>query len=116
MPSVAHRWLGCRRLSRGVLAYPSHHLRKIGASAGWAVATDRERPLLALAASRRNTGAMSIEEKKRRAGHAAAHLVESHMCVGLGTGSTARYAISELGRRLGVGDVRGVTGGWWIPP
>ena len=32
------------------------------------------------------------------------------MCVGLGTGSTARHAIKELGRRLRVGEVSGVTG------
>ncbi len=32
------------------------------------------------------------------------------MCVGLGTGSTARHAISELGRRLRAGEVSGVTG------
>ncbi len=53
---------------------------------------------------------MSIEDEKRRAGQAAAQLVESHMCVGLGTGSTARHAISELGRRLRAGEVSGVTG------
>ncbi len=32
------------------------------------------------------------------------------MCVGLGTGSTARHAIIELGRRLRAGEVSGVTG------
>ncbi len=58
----------------------------------------------------RDTGAVSIEEEKRRAGRAAAQLVESHMCVGLGTGSTARHAIIELGRRLRAGEVSGVTG------
>ena len=58
----------------------------------------------------RDTGAVSIEEEKRRAGRAAAQLVESHMCVGLGTGSTARHAISELSRRLRAGEVSGVTG------
>ncbi len=53
---------------------------------------------------------MSIEEEKRRAGRAAAQLVASHMCVGLGTGSTARHAIIELGRRLRADEVSGVTG------
>lgn len=37
---------------------------------------------------------------KRAAGEAAAALVESGMCVGLGTGSTTEYAIEAIGRRV----------------
>ena len=40
-----------------------------------------------------------LEEEKRRAAEAAVQLVESGMRVGLGTGSTANYAIRALGRR-----------------
>ncbi len=45
---------------------------------------------------------MNIQETnaKRFAGEAAAALVESGMRVGLGTGSTASFAIQALGRRL----------------
>jgi ribose 5-phosphate isomerase A len=37
---------------------------------------------------------------KKEAAEAAAQLVENDMVVGLGTGSTAAYLVSELGRRL----------------
>jgi ribose 5-phosphate isomerase A len=37
---------------------------------------------------------------KRAAGEAAAAFVESGMCIGLGTGSTAEYAIVAIGRRV----------------
>lgn len=48
-------------------------------------------------------------EAKRRAGESAAETVESGMVVGLGTGSTAGFAIDELGRRIDDGlDVRGI--------
>jgi ribose 5-phosphate isomerase A len=40
------------------------------------------------------------EELKRKAGLAAAAEVEQGMVVGLGTGSTVRYTIEELGRRV----------------
>jgi len=49
------------------------------------------------------------EEAKRRAGESAASLVDDGDVVGLGTGSTAAYAVRELGRRVEEGlDVRGV--------
>lgn len=52
---------------------------------------------------------MSIEQEKRLAGEAAAELVESGMIVGLGTGSTAAYAIRRLGERVREGlRIRGV--------
>ncbi len=40
---------------------------------------------------------------KQAAGEKAAQLVKSNMVVGLGTGSTAAYAIKELGRRVASG-------------
>lgn len=43
---------------------------------------------------------MDRESLKREAGVAAAGLVTSGMVVGLGTGSTVRYTIEELGRRV----------------
>lgn len=40
---------------------------------------------------------------KKAAGESAAQLVKNNMIVGLGTGSTAAYAIKELGRRVASG-------------
>lgn len=49
------------------------------------------------------------EEMKKRAGESAAALVEDGDVVGLGTGSTAAYAIRALGERIDAGlDVHGV--------
>jgi ribose 5-phosphate isomerase A len=49
------------------------------------------------------------EAMKKRAGESAASVVEDGDVVGLGTGSTAAYAIRALGRRVEEGlDVRGV--------
>ena len=49
------------------------------------------------------------ESMKRRAGESAASVVEDGDIVGLGTGSTAAYAVRELGSRVKGGlDVRGV--------
>lgn len=49
------------------------------------------------------------EEAKRRAGEAAAAAVDDDMLVGLGTGSTAGYAIRALGREVDAGlDISGV--------
>ena len=50
------------------------------------------------------------DEQKRRAGEAAAELVESGMIVGLGTGSTAAWFVRALARRMQAEklDVRGV--------
>ena len=44
-----------------------------------------------------------LEALKKAAGVRAAALVENGMRVGLGTGSTAKYAIEEIGRRLSAG-------------
>ncbi len=51
-----------------------------------------------------------LEAYKKEAAHAAVAYVEDGMLVGLGTGSTARYAILELARRLREGELRGVRG------
>jgi ribose 5-phosphate isomerase A len=51
-----------------------------------------------------------MDEPKRRAAEAAADRVESGMIVGLGTGSTAAFAIEAIGRRLSSGDLRDVVG------
>lgn len=50
-----------------------------------------------------------VESAKRRAGEHAAELAADGMTVGLGTGSTAAYAVRALGRAVEAGlDVRGV--------
>jgi ribose 5-phosphate isomerase A len=50
-----------------------------------------------------------VEAAKRRAGERAAEAVDDGAVVGLGSGSTAAYAIRELGRRIDAGlDVVGV--------
>ena len=49
------------------------------------------------------------EDSKRAAGESAAEAVEDGMVVGLGTGSTAAYAIRAIGRKVDSGlDVRGI--------
>jgi ribose 5-phosphate isomerase A len=45
----------------------------------------------------------SVEDAKRRAGEAAAQLVEPGMFIGLGSGSTARAFVEALGVRVGAG-------------
>lgn len=49
-------------------------------------------------------------EAKRQAALQAVGRVRSGMIVGLGTGSTARFAVEEIGRRLRAGELRDVTG------
>lgn len=51
-----------------------------------------------------------LESYKKEAAHAAVAYVRDGMVVGLGTGSTARYAVLELARRLREGELRGVLG------
>ena len=54
---------------------------------------------------------MSNEESKRAAGFAAAdRYVSSTMKVGMGTGSTAVWAIRRIGERLAAGEISGVIG------
>jgi len=54
---------------------------------------------------------MANEESKRAAGFAAAdRYVSSTMKVGMGTGSTAVWAIRRIGERLAAGEISGVIG------
>lgn len=50
------------------------------------------------------------DELKRQAAIAAVDIVQSGMVVGLGSGSTAVFAIREIGRRLQVGELRNIQG------
>jgi len=52
------------------------------------------------------------DNAKREAGRAAAGLVESGMTLGLGTGSTVRWFLEELGRRIRDGELFDV---WGVP-
>jgi len=59
--------------------------------------------MMSAAANFRLEGPMELsqqDQRKKEAGEAAARLVEDGMVVGLGTGSTARFAISAIGRRV----------------
>lgn len=47
--------------------------------------------------------AEEVSEKKRAAANSAAQLVQPGMLVGLGTGSTARFVVEALGRRVRAG-------------
>jgi ribose 5-phosphate isomerase A len=53
---------------------------------------------------------MSREQQKLAAGRAAADLVMSGMRVGLGSGSTAKHAVIELGHRLDTGVLADIVG------
>ncbi|ALW88543.1 ribose 5-phosphate isomerase A [Deinococcus actinosclerus] len=53
---------------------------------------------------------MDLEALKREAALRAVALVKSGDRVGLGTGSTAKYAIEEIGRKLAAGELTGVVG------
>ncbi len=58
-------------------------------------------------------GAMhiNVEELKRQAAeYAVAHFITSGMVIGLGTGSTARYAVEAIARRLQTGQLRDIVG------
>lgn len=49
-----------------------------------------------------------LEALKREAAVRAVALIQSGMRVGLGTGSTAKYAIEEIGRKLAAGELTGI--------
>ena len=53
---------------------------------------------------------MDLEALKKEAALRAVALVQSGQRVGLGTGSTAKYAIEELGRKLTAGELSGIVG------
>ncbi|ADY25864.1 Ribose-5-phosphate isomerase A [Deinococcus proteolyticus MRP] len=54
--------------------------------------------------------AQNLEALKKEAALKAVALVQSGQRVGLGTGSTAKYAIEELGRKLRDGELSGIVG------
>src|SRR5688500_18086994 len=49
-------------------------------------------------------------DAKRRAAVRAVDRVESGMVIGLGSGSTARLVIEEIGRRIARGELRNIRG------
>ncbi|CAM3271469.1 ribose 5-phosphate isomerase A [Deinococcus saxicola] len=53
---------------------------------------------------------VDLEPLKKEAALRAVALIQSGMRVGLGTGSTARYAILEIGRRVQNGELTGIVG------
>ncbi len=53
---------------------------------------------------------MEFEELKKQAALQAVSHIESGMTVGLGTGSTAKYAIEELGHKLSLGELKDIKG------
>jgi ribose 5-phosphate isomerase A len=55
-------------------------------------------------------GSAVRDELKRAAAERAAAMVESGMALGLGTGSTAAFAVEAIGRMLRVGSLAGVRG------
>ena len=57
-----------------------------------------------------DSGAVNLEALKKEAALRAVTLVQSGQRVGLGTGSTAKYAIEELGRKLAAGELSGIVG------
>ena len=57
-----------------------------------------------------DSDAVNLEALKKEAALRAVALVQSGQRVGLGTGSTAKYAIEELGRKLAAGELSGIVG------
>ena len=57
-----------------------------------------------------NSETTNLEALKKEAALRAVALVESGQRVGLGTGSTAKYAIEELGRKLAAGELKDIVG------
>lgn len=55
---------------------------------------------------------MDLEPFKQQAAIEAVKHIKPGMIVGLGTGSTAKYAVLEIGRKLGTGELRDI---WGIP-
>ncbi len=53
---------------------------------------------------------MNLEDLKAEAAKSAVRFVRSGMRVGLGSGSTARYAILEIGRKIKAGELENITG------
>lgn len=53
---------------------------------------------------------MNLENLKMEAAQRAVRFVKSGMRVGLGTGSTAKYAILEIARKINAGELENITG------
>lgn len=53
---------------------------------------------------------MNLENLKAEAARRAVRYVKSGMRVGLGTGSTARYAILEIARKINIGELESIVG------
>lgn len=53
---------------------------------------------------------MSLENLKAEAAKRAVEYIKSGMCVGLGTGSTAKHAILEIARKINSGELKNITG------
>jgi ribose 5-phosphate isomerase A len=51
-----------------------------------------------------------IEEFKKQAAHKAVEQVVSGMVIGLGTGSTAKYAVEKIGELYQIGDLKNIVG------
>jgi ribose 5-phosphate isomerase A len=50
------------------------------------------------------------EKLKKEAAHRAVEFIKSGMVVGLGTGSTAAYAVKQIAKRLQTGDLKNIVG------
>ena len=53
---------------------------------------------------------MNQDELKAKTGQESVNYIKSGMIVGLGTGSTVRYMVDELGKRVQAGKLTGITG------
>ena len=53
---------------------------------------------------------MNQDELKAQTGQESVNYIKSGMIVGLGTGSTVRYMVDELGKRVQAGKLTGITG------
>jgi ribose 5-phosphate isomerase A len=53
---------------------------------------------------------MSLENLKAEAAKRAVEFIKNGMCVGLGTGSTAKHAILEIARKIKSGELENITG------
>jgi len=103
-PAVAH-------LRTGMSGLPAERIRPVGGTVEWL--------LDAAAAGQADYGLgthargpqrpFGVDAMKRQAAEAAVELVSPGMTVGLGTGSTVRFVVQALGRRLAEGDLADVT-------
>ena len=91
----------------GVSGLPAARVQPTSGRAMWLIDRSAEQgPPIAHASDTLAT----VAGRKRAAAESAASLVTSGMVVGLGTGSTARYAVEYLARRLRLGELTGIVG------